>query len=471
MNLKELLAKARENLNALLAQRNGIADQMLALGANPTPESVDALRTQRAGVDELIDAERSRVEDLQKEIERQAELDQVQASIREVPETQSRSGDVSERSTTQVGAEARTYRADQDPRGLMFMRDVTAAFMGNHEAQQRLSKHMTEERVERGKTVERAVTTGSTPGTVIPQYLVDLYAPKGRPGRKFADACRKHPLPETGMTVYIPRQKAKTSVSDQAAQLDTVAESDYEDELISSTIRTAAGSQTLSRQVLERGLGVEDIVLGDLLKSYDQNLDSQLLNRATTGLLAVANAVTYTDADPTALELYAKILHGTANVEDVLQDLDDDDLFVLMRGRRFTWLQNQFTDKFPFLATGGAPQLNLGTNADNPYSTGVRGHLPNGGDIITDNNLPNNLGTGTNEDIVVVVARQEAHLWEDPSAPLYIRAEQPQAKKLGVDLVCYGYYAAVFDRVVDEQGSPKAVHQKITGTGLVPAIF
>ena len=63
-----------------------------------------------------------------------------------------------------------------------------------------------------------------------------------------------------------------------------------------------------------------------------------------------------------------------------------------------------------------------------------------------------------------MVARQEAHLWEDPKAPLFIRAEQTQAKKLGIDLVVYGYFAACFDRVA-------GVHQKITGTGLVPAVF
>ncbi|GAA2242437.1 hypothetical protein GCM10010401_14180 [Rarobacter faecitabidus] len=474
MNFAALLKQARDNVNALISQRNDIANRFLELSASASPsaEQISELRTARAGLDEQIETARARVTDLEEEQARQAELDSLQSRTSEVPQTRDvGDGTVQDRSATQVTSEPRTYREDQDPQGLQFLRDVTGSFLGNQAARERLNRHMAEERVLRGATVERGVTTGGAPGTVVPQYLVELYAPKGRPGRKFADACRKHTLPATGMDIYIPRQKAKTTVADQVSELDTVSETDYEDELISSRIRTAAGSQTISRQAVDRGIGIEDIVLGDILKAYDQNLDSQLINRATTGLLAVSNAVTYTDADPTALELYAKILQGTANVEDVLQDLDDDDLFILMRGRRYTWLQNQFTDKWPILATGGAPQLNLGTNAENPYKSGVRGHLPNGGDIITDNNLPNNLGAGTNEDVVVVVARQEAHLWEDPSAPLFIRADQPQAKKLGIDLVVWGYYAAVFNRVVDDQGSPKAVHQKITGTGLVAPVF
>ena len=52
------------------------------------------------------------------------------------------------------------------------------------------------------------------------------------------------------------------------------------------------------------------------------------------------------------------------------------------------------------------------------------------------------------------------------------RAVRPVLEVLaGVPTVVYGYFAACFDRVVDEQGTPKAVHQSITGTGLVPPVF
>jgi hypothetical protein len=307
---------------------------------------------------------------------------------------------------------------------------------------------------------------------VVPQYLVDMYAAKGRPGRKFADQCRHHDLPETGMTVYIPRQVAKTATGIQANELDNVTEQDYDDELISVSVRTAAGSQTVSRQSAERSVGTLDIVFEDLIRSFDSDLDSQLLNSSTWGLLAVANAVTYTSGAPTAAELYSKIVGAQANAEDTLQDASEDDFFTLMRGRRWAWFKNQLTDKWPFIAAQGFPALSAGVNLDNGYKAGVRGHLPDGGDVVTDNNLPNTLGASTTEDVATIVARQEAHLWEDPNAPIFIRAEQgPSVKKLGIDLVLYGYFAACFDRVVDAQGTPKAVHQKITGTGLIAPTF
>lgn len=469
MKLEQLIARAREQINARINLRNDYASQLDELrGAETVDEAkVAEIRGKQASIDAEVTHLREQLEALQEEQRADEAAARLQAEVRD-------SGAPVERSqerAARVGDEPRTYSREKDPRGESFLRDVTAAHLGDWEAQQRLSRHATEERVERGQQLERAVTTGGAPGLVIPQYLVELYAAKGRPGRKFADQCRPHNLPDTGMTVYIPRQVAPTEVDEQVNELDLVAESDYDDELIDVKVRTAAGSQTISRQSAERSLGTMDIVMEDLLKSYDVGLDSMLINAAGWGLLAVANAITYTDAAPTAEELYRKILGASANVEDVLQDLDEDDLFTLMRGRRWAWLNGEVTDKKPFVSQAGVPAKAFASGNGQGYAAGIRGFLPNGGAVVTDNNLPSGLGAGTNEDVVVVVARQEAHLWEDPSAPLFIRAEQPQAKKLGIDLVVYGYFAACFNRVVDSQGTPKAVHQKITGTGLVPAVF
>lgn len=470
MTLEQLIARVREQINANIAKRNDITTQLNeARGAeNVDTARVDELTTQRAALDPERDVLAKRLEALEAE---QREADAI-ATLQARVTPSGAPAPTAPDQPARVGAEPRTYTRESDPKGLRFLSDVGAAFLGDAAASARLAQHMAEERVERGaELLQRAVTTGSAPGTVVPQYLSDLYAPKGRPGRRFADSCRHHDLPATGMTAYIPRQTVATSVDEQTAELDPVSETDYEDELIPVTVRTAAGSQTMSLQSIQRGLGTEDIVMEDLLKSYDTNLDSKLINSATWGLLAVANAVTYTDADPTAAELYRKILGAAANVEDVLQDLDEDDLFTLMRGRRWAWLNGEVTDKKPFVSQPGVPAEAFATNNGGGYGSTVRGLLPNGGRVITDNNLPKALGTGTNEDVVVVVAQHEAHLWEDPSAPFFIRAEQPKAKQLGVDLVVYGFFAACFNRVVDEQGTPKAVHQKITGTGLVAPVF
>src|SRR3546814_11764158 len=94
-----------------------------------------------------------------------------------------------------------------------------------------------------------------------------------------------------------------------------------------------------------------------------------------------------------------------------------------MRGRRWKWLAGELTEQWPFIAHRGFPAFAGGESLDNGYKAGIRGYLPDGGPVVTDNNLPSNLGTGTNEDVIPVVSRPEAHLWEDPNAPMHLRAE------------------------------------------------
>ena len=479
MDFEKLIAQMREKINARISLRNEYATELDELRGKTEPAEADKARVEELRASKAkIDAELGTLDDELRALEAEKKADDAIGRMAErfAPEApaggaRGGSGEESRAGSGVTVTEARTYTKESDPKGLRFLSDVVADFRGDRGAGDRLSRHLEEERAVRGDVVERAVSTGTAPGTIVPQYLIDLYAPKGRPGRKFADMCRHHDLPETGMTVYIPRQTQTTAAGEQAAELDPVTEEDYADELIPVPVRTIGASQTISLQASQRGLGTEDIVFEDLLKSYNTALNARLINAPTWGLLAVANVLTYTSAAPTAAELYRKILGASANVEDVLQDLDEDDLFTLMRGRRWAWLNGETTDQKPFVQQVGVPTNTFAADEGGPYGSPVAGFLPNGGRVVKDNSLPNNLGTGTDEDAVVVVAQHEAHLWEDPSAPFFIRAEQTQAKKLGVDLVLYGFYAACFNRVVDEQGTPKAVHQKITGTGLVAPVF
>lgn len=475
MDFDKLIAQLREKMNARISMRNEYSGELETLRGTENPSEADQARVEELRASKgKIDAELVTLDEELRALEAEQKADAAIARLAERSNPTGAApgnGNAEERETPASVNEKRTYSKDSDPRGLRFLNDVVADFRGAREAGDRLAAHIREERSLRGDAVERAVTTSGAPGTIIPQYLVDLYAPKGNPGRKFADMCRHHDLPDTGMTVYIPRQTARTAAGEQVNELDPVAESDYDDEMIPVKVRTAAASQTISAQASMRGLGTEDIVLQDLFKSYNTKLDDMLITSATWGLLAVSNPVTYTSASPTAAELYRKILGASSSIEDTLMDLDEDDLFTLMRGRRWAWFNGETTDQKPFVQQIGVPTNTFAADEAGPYASPVAGLLPNGGRVVKDNNLPATGGAGTNEDTLVVVAQHEAHLWEDPSAPYFIRAEQTQAKKLGIDLVIFGFFAACFDRVVDGQGTPKAVHQKITGTGLVAPVF
>lgn len=363
-----------------------------------------------------------------------------------------------------VGQEERTYSLKSDRSGGLFLRDVAASFLqSNPESGMRLNRHMQEERVERAEYLTRAAGTGAFTGLTVPQYLTDMYAPKVQAMRPFADICNKHDLPPDGMTVNISRITTGTSVALQASENAAVSETDIDDTLLTENVQTAAGQQTLSRQAIDRGTGVEDVVMGDLFRSYATTLDGTLINQATTGLAAVATATSYTDASPTAAEFYPKLHAAAAGVEAALLGSAVPS-HVIMHSRRWYWLQSQLSNSWPLFAQPGMDPQSGGTNNAVAYGSGSRGTLPNGMAAVVDNNIATNGGAGTNEDAVFVVPADECHLWEDPQAPVFIRAEQAKAANLGVLLVLYGYFAYSFRRYANAM-------QSITGTGLITPTF
>ena len=365
-----------------------------------------------------------------------------------------------------VGREERTYNKGNDPTGEGFIRDVTVQFLtGDVRSSTRLAQHMHEERVERAGQVFRAAgdaTTGAFAGLTVPQYLTDMYAPNAAALRPFADVCNKHPLPASGMSVNISRITTATSVALQATELSAVSATSIDDTLLTINVQTAAGQQTLSRQALERGTGVESVVMDDLFRRYATTLDNTLLNQATNGLTNVATNTAYTDTTPTGPELYPKILGAQSAVDVALMGFGSPDVAV-MHSRRWAWLQSQLTSSWPMISQPNiAPQV-AGNNLHTRYGSGARGVLPNGLVVIVDNNISTTLGGGT-EDEIYIVPTSECHLWEDPQAPVFIRAEQAAAANLGVLLVLYGFFAYTFARF--SSGTAK-----ISGAGLAAPTF
>jgi hypothetical protein len=369
-----------------------------------------------------------------------------------------------------VGREQRTYNPDTDRKGVLFLRDVTRNFLFNDaEAQYRLAQHMQEERVERGKYLERAtgdVTTTNWAGLTVPQYLTDLYAPAVANLRPFADICTKHDLPASGMTVNISQVTTASAAALQTSQLSAVTSANLDDTLLTENVQTVGGFINLSRQAIDRGTGIEEVTMNDLFRRYATALDSTLLTQASTGASALCNAAqtAFTTTAPTAALLYPKILAAASTVETALlaQAVPSH---VVMHSRRWYWLASQLTSTWPLIQTTGLPEQTGG--AINPgvgYNRGVRGVLPMGLPVVTDNNVVTNLGVGTNQDEIYVFAADECHLWEDPNAPVYMRCEQPNAASLGVLLVLYGYFAYTLRRYASAIGS-------VGGTGLVTPVF
>ncbi len=479
MTLAELLQRAEATLSEKITARQALQDELIAMRSavetdeSITEDKVKAAISARDAADAAVTDAQGKVEELRAEVAREAEIDRL---AREVNPTGAQRA---HRAPAVVTSQPRTYAREADPAwdsrserlrrgaaaGRTFLRDVAAAGMGDWGAMRRLDQHMQEERAEReglDSYLSRAVGTGAFAGLVIPQYLTDEYMPAIQAGRPFADTMRKLNLPATGNTVSIGRITTGTSVADQAAEGDLLSEQNIDDTLLTVTIRTAGGRQTMSRQSIERGEGSEDVTIEDLMGRYAVNLDSNVLNAAVSGMTNVATAVTYTDASPTAAELYPKLIGGISGVASALLGQFSGRALATMTEARWQWLQSQLTSTWPMFGQPGIGAQQGGVNYGEVYGAGFRGLLPNGTAVIADNNIATNLGGGTEDEIYITDPRH-CLLWEDANAPLLIRSEQAKAENLQVVLVVYGYYAFTHSR------APHA--RKISGTGLVTPTF
>lgn len=466
----ELISRSERGVKAALAERDAKQEALMKMrsdiagGTEVSPEDVTAAIAARDEAADVLAARESELATLRAE---QAEDDRI-AELREQPSIPTGVERRAYDQVARVGAEQRTYHPGNDPRGSAFLADVLSARVSNdYGAQQRLGRHMDEEIVERGDQLRANTTSANFAGLIVPQYLTDLYAPKAKASRPFADACRQHPLPASGNTVTISRITTSTTTAVRSDETSAVSETNIDnDTALDISVQEIAGAQSLSRKSVSRGTGVDDVVMQDLFSSYATTLDSTLINQGTTGLSAVATAVTFTSGSPTAALLYPKLLQGIGEVEAALLDQDPNATAVVMHSRRWAWVQSQLSSTFPLIA-----QQSFGLNFsaggvanDSGYGSGVRGVLPSGAPVIVDNNIATNLGAGTNQDEIYVVSLAECHLWEDPNAPMMIRTDTgPSMKTNAIDIVVYGFVAYTFSRM------PHA--RAVGGTGLVTPTF
>ena len=359
-------------------------------------------------------------------------------------------------SPARVTREERTYRPEGD---YSFIRDAFAAqVLGDYEAQSRIARHQQEERIEK-----RDVTSANFAGLVVPQFLTELAAPFARAGRPFMDASRKHALPNAGLTLSISKVTTGSAVAVQT-EGSAVQETNIDDTKLDVSVVTVAGQQNVSRQSLERGTGIDSLVMADLVSAYHTQLDALNVTTSATSLTnTITQVVTYTDASPTVGELYPKIMDC---IQRIQTNYFGGPNFILMHPRRLAFILAAVDDAKRPLAV---PQSNGPTNAfavgNGSVVYGNSGYTIAGLPVITDANVTTTNGTGTNEDVIIVGNTQESHLWEQGAgAPFMLRFEDVKSAELEVKMVVYGYSAYTANRY------PNAF-ALIGGTGLITPTF
>ena len=426
-----------EKRDAALAKAEAIVEAAQAEARELSPEQ-----------DAQIAASLDEVRSLDEQIATHSELEKRSAEAAEIRKEKKFDQAVA---PAVVKSEARTYSAQSEA---SFVADAYAAqFSNDFAAKDRLARHMNEERIER-----REVTSANFAGLVVPQYLTELAAPFARAGRPVADAARKHQLPPAGLTLNISKITTGSAVAAQSEGA-TVQNTNMDDTLLTINVNTYAGEQDVSRQALERGTGIDSIVMADLVSAYHSTLDAAVVAEL---LASSGQTVTYTDASPTVAELYPKLLDAVQKVQTTFFAGPNA---IIMHPRRLAFILAALDSSNRPLAVPTPYAMNAVATGAGSVQYGNSGYSIAGLPVITDANVSTAQGAGTNQDTIYVGNLQELHLWEQGSGePMMLRFDQNQADQLNVTMIVYGYAAFTANRY------PNAWAQ-INGTGLVTPTF
>ena len=350
-----------------------------------------------------------------------------------------------------VKSEARTYSPQAE---VSFIADAYAAqFNNDFSAKDRLARHMQEEKIER-----RDVTSANFAGLVVPQFLTDLAAPFARAGRVTADIARKHALPAQGLTISLSKVTTATAVAEQTEGA-SVQNTDMDDTKLDISIKTYAGMQNVSRQALERGTGIDALVMADLVGAYHTTLNTAVVAELFS---SAGQSVTYTDASPTVAEMYPKLLDA---IQKVQTNFFAGPNVIIMHPRRLAMILAAVDSQNRPLAVPAPYAQNAVAVGNGAPQYGNSGYAIAGLPVFTDATIATDKGASTNQDTIYIGNSQELHLWEQGAGePMMLRFEQPKGSELDVQMIVYGYAAFTANRY------PNAWAQ-INGTGLVTPTF
>jgi HK97 family phage major capsid protein len=441
----------------------------LALQLDNLPDNVDtevAVELDRRFQESMRDAEKAKEQWNRAELIAQARSKTLPPASESKPDKGSQPaartlGNLSPAITVQ--SEEKTYRPDNG-NGNFFFRDLYRAMKAQDQgAQARIQRARIEMMVE---SRDLSSTDGVGGDFVLPTYLMQDWTEVIRMGRPFANAVNNAPLPDNTDTISWPRVLTGSSVAAQA-DLGAVSETDPSTGMLSVPVKTLAGQIDVSQQLLDRSQpGIDQVLFADLRADYNLRIDLQAISGSGSGANAKGvlsdssrTQVTYTDASPTVAEFYSKIMDASQRILTA-RGLPADTLVV--HPRRWAWIAAASDSAGrPLIPPVGAAQNSPGQGG--VVDLGNPGFNLAGLRVIIDANLPTNQGTGTNEDVAIVMRAADVMLWERAN-PVTRVHDQVLDANLAVRLQLFNYFAFSTERY-----SPAVA--TIGGTGLIAPTF
>jgi len=467
-----ILDTLRTQVRANLDQRTAAETEMTAITAAAEAETRDLNEDESSSHAEVrarivaLDTARSSIE------ARVAELESDQERRDAAAAAANRLG-LADRpaAPVRVGNEPRTYASGAPT---SFFGDFYGAQVrGDFAARSRLERHMAECRAEGEQRTSAGVTSAAFGSLMVPQYLVEEFAAVLRNGRAFINSIRRLPLEAQGLVFTVPRGNTGSVVGAQSAQNTALSLTDLDfNNDLTVNVRTYGGYQEVARQQLERGTpGTDRLVYQDLVADYARKLDADCLAGAGTsgthkGVFSATgiNAVTFTSASPTVALLWPKISDARRQVGANRKLAADTIHMTTTRWAFFTAALD--SNNRPLVLDDAQAAFNaMGQMRSANFGEGQAVGTVQGVPVIADDNIPANLGAGTNQDEILVHRASDSIIWEEGDGmPRELRFEEPKGSQLTVQLVVYGYSAFTAERY-------PVAKSAITGTGLTPPTF
>lgn len=376
-------------------------------------------------------------------------LDRVRAAIIGCPGQGDAIGRLN-RHAAEMAGEIRSGSAE----GKRALRELKNVYQEN-ENKRSVDEAIDRARVYTSETRAGLDTTSASGGSfVTPQYYVNEYAPYRQFGRTFIDACNKQPLPDYGMTIFIPQVTAAATVNAQTLQNEGISETDPTAAYLSQNLTTNAGQVTVSQQLLDRAgpnFQYDVMVFDQLDKAYNLTVDAYALTQA----LANAGSVTYsTPALTGAGSLYSLIGKAVSNIATTAGTVMAP-THAFIHPTNWAWSESQVDTQNRLLVTQNfaGPVNAAGAGGDGaPVAEGDTGYKVHGLPLMTDANIP--IKSTNNQAVVANMA--EVYVWE--GSPVDRVVPQTYAQNLSVLFQRYAYIAAIVRY-------PTAV-QSLNGAGL-----
>ena len=127
---------------------------------------------------------------------------------------------------------------------------------------------------------KRAINrTDGTGGYFVPPlWVIDEYTPYLRAGRVLADLCRSVPLPTGTDSINLPRIVTGTATGPQTADGGGVPGRDIADNYVNALVRTVAGQEDVSIQLLDQSpIAFDTVITQDLMQDHAMQVDGLVL--------------------------------------------------------------------------------------------------------------------------------------------------------------------------------------------------